>query len=68
MVLLTRAGFRVTFGETRCATRIGNVALKERISRIEVGGGKPRRPATALLVHQPRILGPARRGHLHSDS
>ena len=57
----------MTFGETRGATPIGNVALKERISRIEMGCGKPRRPATALLVHQPRVLVPTQRRHLHSD-
>ena len=54
----------MTFGETWCATRIGNVVLEERISRSEVGCGKPRRPATALLVHQPRVLRPTQRRHL----
>jgi hypothetical protein len=66
MVLLTSAGFRVTLGETRCATRIGNVALEERISRNEVGRGELRWPATALLVRQPRVLGPTQRAHLRS--
>jgi hypothetical protein len=48
----------VTFGETPCATRIGNVTLEARIRRSEVGCGKPHRPATALSVHQPRAHGP----------
>ena len=60
MVLLTSAGFRVTLGETRCATRIGNVALEERISRNEVGRGELRWPATAPSPSA-RVLGATQR-------
>jgi hypothetical protein len=35
--LINKGGFSGDLGETRCATRISNVALEERISRIEMG-------------------------------
>jgi hypothetical protein len=38
--LINKGGFSGDFGETLCATRIGNVALEKHISRSEVGCGE----------------------------